>query len=323
MSATPHSSYIDELLDQADADVRARLQSIGELSINADNLADLRSRPLRTGAALSDNVQRTDHLALGSADGHEVPLRVHRPQGLDGPLPCVYSIHGGGYVIGSNVGDDSLFDVWCPQLQCVGVSVDYRLAPETPFPGPLDDCYAGLGWVQEHATELGVDSDRVGVIGGSAGGGLAAGLALLARDREDIPIAFQVLRYPMLDDRQATPSSQIDAPLWNPPTNRFAWTSYLGPLYGTDDVPGYAAPARATDLSSLPPTFILVGGIDMLLDEDIAFARALMNAGVPTDLHVLGGASHAFDSMLGDTAVARRGRRTLDDWISARLHPGH
>jgi acetyl esterase/lipase len=318
-STTKPTTYINSLLDRADADVRARLEAIGEFSISDGNLKTLRSRPLRAGAPLSDAVERIDHLAPGSPGCREVPVRVHRPRGVDGPLPCIYSIHGGGYVIGSNLGDDTLFDAWCRRLGCIGVSVDYRLAPETPYPGPLEDCYTGLRWVHEHADELDVDRGRVGIIGGSAGGGLAAGLALLARDRGEVPVAFQVLRYPMLDDRQTTTSSQTDAPLWNPPTNRFAWMSYLGALYGTADVPGYAAPARAGDLTGLPPSFIVVGAADILLDESIAYARALTAAGVPTDLHVVAGAPHAFDSMLADTAVARRARQILDAWVEAQI----
>jgi acetyl esterase/lipase len=316
---TQPTTYIRTLLDQADADVLARLEAIGEFSVGEHNLQAVRSRPARAAAPLSDEVERTDRLAPAS-DGHKVPVRVHRPRGVEGPLPCVYSIHGGGYVFGSNTRDDALFDRWCPQLGCVGVSVDYRLAPETPFPGPLEDCYTGLRWVHEHAGELGVDPDRVGITGDSAGGGLAAALALLARDRGELPVAFQLLRYPALDDRQTTPSSQADAPLANAQTLRFAWTSYLGSLYATDEVPGYAAPARATDLAGLPPALIVVGAIDSLLDEGIAYAQALTAAGVPTDLHVLGGATHMFDALMRETAVARRGRQTIDAWVDAQLH---
>ena len=131
-----------------------------------------------------------------------MPVRVHRAKGTDGVLPCVYSMHGGGYVIGSHSMDDPLFERWCPKLGLVGVSVDYRLAPETPYPGPLEDCYRGLVWTYEHADELGIDPARIGIMGVSAGGGLAAALALLARDRGEVPVAFQLLDQPMLDDRQ-------------------------------------------------------------------------------------------------------------------------
>ena len=199
----------------------------------------------------SDAVERTDHVVPGDAD---VRVRVHRPKGTAGPLPCVYSMHGGGYVIGSYAIDGPLLDQLCPKLDFVGVSVDYRLAPETPYPGPLEDCYAGLRWIGEHAQELGIDPDRIGVMGISAGGGLAAALALLARDRGGPQVAFQLLDSPMLDDRQVTPSSrQAGLPVWSRESNGFGWRSYLGDLYGRADVPYTAAPARAEDLSGLPP----------------------------------------------------------------------
>ena len=144
---------------------------------------------------------RTEYLAPGDPP---VPVRVHRPADNDGVLPAIFTIHGGGYIIGSYLMDDFLHDGWCPGLGTVGVSVEYRLAPETPYPGPLEDCYAALRWTHEHADELGVDADRIGIYGLSAGGGLAAALALLARDRGEVPLAFQLLDCPMLDDRQTT-----------------------------------------------------------------------------------------------------------------------
>jgi len=231
-------------------------------------------------------------------------------------------MHGGGYVVGFHRLFDARFEPWSPKLGCVGVPVGYRLAPETPYAGPRKDCYAGLRWVHGHAAELGVDPARIGVTGGSAGGGLAAGLALLARDRGEIPVAFQLLTYPMLDDRQTTPSSRADTPLWDPPNNRFGWMSYLGSSYGKHDTPAYAAPARAADLTGLPPTFVMVGNIDGLLDEDVDYARRLITAGVPTDLHVLAGAPHAFDSLMPDTTVAQRAQRILEDWLVEHRHPG-
>lgn len=266
--------------------------------------------------ALSDRVRRSDHLV---DDGVGVSVRVHRPVDADGPLPCVYWMHGGGLVLGSNVGDDLRFDRWCVQHRCVGVSVEYRLAPETPYPGPLEDCYAGLRWVHANAEDLGVDRSRVGIGGASAGAGLAAGLALLARDRGELPIAFQLLIYPMLDDRQITPSSGWQDPIWPPAANTYGWTAYLGEAKGGPDVPIYAAPARATDLRNLPPTLITVGAIDGFSDEDIDYAVRLRHAGVPVELHVYPGAPHGFDSLLPNLAITRRASRDIDDWLAARL----
>jgi triacylglycerol lipase len=170
-----------------------------------------------------------------------------------------------------------------------------------------------------NAGALGIDPFRIGVYGASAGGGLAAALALLARDRDDIDIAFQLLQYPMIDDRQATPSSQInDLRLWSRRSNEFGWRAYLGNLYGTDDIPSYAAPARAEDLANLPPTYICVGALDGFRDEDIVYAQRLLQAGVPTELHVLPGAPHGFDS-IGDSAVARLSDHNAYDWIRRQL----
>jgi acetyl esterase/lipase len=317
------AGYLTALLASAPADVRERLSEIGEFTLGAGNLADMRARQLRDPGAASGAVEHADHLAPGRPGDPGVPVRLHRERGITEPRPCLISIHGGGYVIGSHLGDDGRFDRWAPTLRCVGVSVGYRLAPETPFPGPLEDCYAALRWAYQNASDLGIDQGRIGIIGGSAGGGLAAGLALLARDRAEIPVAFQVLSYPMLDDRMATRSSRSGAPLWGPGANQFGWRSYLSGLHPGQHVPGYAVPARATNLAGLPPAFITVGNLDGLLDEDVEYAQRLIAAGVPTDLHVFVGAPHAFDSMMAGTAVAQRAGRVLEDWLESRLHPKH
>ena len=213
---------------------------------------------------------------------------------------------------GTNLMDDPLFDELCPRLGIVGVSVDYRLAPETPYPGPLEDCYRGLRWTYEHAAELGVDPDRIGVAGVSAGGGLAAALALLARDRGEVPVAFQLLDSPMLDDRQTTPSSRQDGlPVWSRNSNTFGWKAYLGERYGRDDIPATAAPARATDLSGLPPTFVSVGAVDGFCDEDVDYALRLNRAGVPTELHVYPGACHGFNVIAPTAPVSKQAARDM------------
>jgi acetyl esterase/lipase len=318
--AADPAGYLGSLLTLVPADVRERLAEIGEFVLSDQTLAAMRGRQLRDPGTPSDAVDHVDDHAPGGAGDPDVPVRLHRERGVAEPRPCLISIHGGGYVIGSHLGDDGRFDRWCPALRCVGVSVGYRLAPETPFPGPLEDCYAVLRWAYQNARHLGIDAGRIGIMGGSAGGGLAAGLALLARDRGEIPVAFQVLSYPMLDDRMETRSARAGAPLWGPSANQFGWRSYLSGL-GRQDVPGYAAPARAGVLAGLPATFITVGNLDGLLDEDIDYARRLIAAGVPTDLHVFADAPHAFDSMLAGTAVARRAGRVLEDWLESRLHP--
>jgi len=293
---------------------------IPNLDFGGDGLATMRAAQgefFRSGAiALSTTVERGDHVV--SADPHIV-VRVHRPVALAAPAACIYSIHGGGYVIGSYEMDDFFLDRYCNEFGCVGVSVEYRLAPEVPYPGPLDDCYAGLAWTIAHAEELGVDPARVGIAGVSAGGGLAAGLALLARDRGELPVAFQLLQCPMIDDRQVTPSSRCDNLLvWSREANTFGWQSYLGARYGTDDIPAYAAAARAGDLAGLPPTMVITGGADGFRDENIDYARRLGEAGVPTDLTVIAGAPHGVHLFIG-TTPERRWTRAVEEWLRPRL----
>ena len=301
---------------EVDPEIADLISTVPIRTVSADTLPAVRSSPLAAPVALSDAVERTDHVVPGDPD---VRIRVHRPFGFEGPLPCHYSIHGGGYVLGSYAMDDARFDVWCPKFGCVGVSVEYRLAPESPYPGPLEDCYLGLKWVYDHHSELGIDPGHIGIGGTSAGGGLAAGLALLTRDRGEVPLRYQLLDCPMIDDRQITVSSQLtDLHIWNRESNRFGWQAYLGDLSGAADVPAYAAPARATDLSGLPPAYVCVGGVDGFRDEDIDYATRLNQAGVPTDLHVFTGAPHGVRFFVG-TAVAQRYGRSIDDWLGRQL----
>ena len=246
-TCAPLDPEIAEAIDALPIDVGALFSGLSDDSISTARTAMAKMNV----AELSANVERTDHEIPGS-DG--VVVRVHRPIGATDGLPCLYWMHGGGLVLGSYTGDDARFDRWSPMFGLVGVSVEYRLAPETRYPGPLEDCYAGLRWVHEYAAELGVDRDRIGIGGSSAGGNLAAGLGILARDRGEIPLAYQLLICPMLDDRQITASSRWPDPIWPPSANTYGWTAYLGDRRGGPDVTAYAAPSRATDLAGLPPT---------------------------------------------------------------------
>ncbi|WP_166459356.1 alpha/beta hydrolase [Amycolatopsis pithecellobii] len=300
-----------------DPGVRRDLNSIPAVrELTAESLPAIRAaRPPRP--QLSGEVEHSDLTIPGDP---ALRLRIHRRRAATGVLPCILSIHGGGFVLGDATVDDALFENWCRRFDCIGVSVDYRLAPETPYPGPLDDCHRGLRWVRDHSTELGIDPARVGVFGVSAGGGLAAGLSLLIRDLGEPPPAFQALLYPMLDDRQVTTSSRwTDVPRWNPVANRFGWRSYLGPVYGAADVPYHAAPARATDLTGLPPTCVVVGTVDGFHDEDVAFAQRLCHAGVSTELHVYAGGSHGFAAPACRAPLAIRARQVIDDWLAGQL----
>ena len=303
-----------------DPEVRTAIAGMPPFGLTAENLAAVRAARAAEweSVPLSDDVERHEVLVPGPAGAPAVALRIHRPRGVDGALGCVYWMHGGGMVLGRARQEDQRFDRWCVRHRCVGVAVDYRLAPETPYPGPLEDCYAGLRWVHERADELGVDRARLGIGGASAGGGLAAGLALLARDRAEVPLAFQLLVYPMIDDRRVTASSGWEVPIWPPASNAFGWTAYLGGLAG-DDVPPYAAPARADDVAGLPEALVVVGTLDGFLDEDVAYANRMMRAGVAVELHVYPGAPHGFDGFAPEAAVARRCRRDMNAWLARRL----
>ena len=252
-------------------------------------------------------VRVSDVLAPGPAGAPDVLLRVYRPEVVRAS-GGIYDVHGGGFVLGDVAGSHAANLALCRAVGVTVVTVEYRLAPETPFPGPLEDCYAGLTWFAEHAPELGVDPARIALHGMSAGGGLCAALALLARDRGGPAIAFQFLAVPELDDRLDTPSMRafVDTPMWNRPNAAVSWESYLGAeMRGTDAVSPYAAPARATDLAGLPPAYVSVMAFDPLRDEGIAYALALQTAGVPVELHLFSGTFHG-STLIPNAAVSKR-----------------
>lgn len=253
--------------------------------------------------------------APGPAEAPDVRLLIYRPANQTGPTGCIFHIHGGGYVIGAVDAQEAQHRDMVARLGCVLVTVDYRLAPETPFPGAIEDCYAGLTWTFANAADLGVDSARIGVMGESAGGGLAAALGLMARDRGDHALAFQHLIYPMIDDRTCVhpdPHPHAGEFIWTPHNNRFGWNALLGRAPGGDGVSPYAAAARAEDLSGLPPTFIATGALDLFLEEDMDYARRLLRAGVPTELHVYPGGFHGFDFEPAAPVAVQARRDSLD-----------
>lgn len=236
---------------------------------------------------------------IPGGDGNpDVRVLHYAPLGAsERPRPAVLHMHGGGYVLGSPELNDASNRALVLAHDCVVVSVDYRLAPETVWPGALNDNYAALCWLAENAAELGIDPARIAIAGESAGGGHAAALALHARNRGGPAICFQMLDAPMLDDRTGTgadPHPHTGHFVWTPEKNRFGWGALLGHEPGADEVDETAAPARAADLAGMPPTFILVGALDLFLEEDMEFTRRLSRAGVPVELHVIAGAYHGF-----------------------------
>jgi triacylglycerol lipase len=294
-----------------DPEIAPFLEQFPSVYLSADKLALVRNRELPLPPVGDCGVDLERVFVTGPAGAPDVQLHIYRPRGATEALPCIYHIHGGGYVAGAAKEVEAMHRPLVAALGCILVSVDYRLAPETPFPGPVEDCYAGLAWTFANAGARGIDAARIGVMGESAGGGLGAALALLARDRGEYELAFQHLIYPMLDDRTCTaadPHPYAGEFLWHAHNNRFGWTSLLGHEPGRDGVSPYAAPARATDLAGLPPTFISTGALDLFVDEDVDYAQRLIRAGVPTELHVYPGAFHAFDMMPG-AAVAEQARR--------------
>ncbi|UGS36016.1 alpha/beta hydrolase [Capillimicrobium parvum] len=285
-------------------------------------IADLAARRERADEVLrslvaehppSDAVVAHDRDAPGPQGEPAVPVRIYRPRAAQGARPGLLFIHGGGMIMGSLDSEDLLARELTDALGCTTVSVGYRLAPEHPHPAPVEDCYAALRWTADNAEEVGVDRDRIALFGPSGGGGLAAGTALIARDRGGPPLVLQALIYPMLDDRNDRPSSHEirDLGIWDRAANEEAWRMLLGDRRGRDDVPPYAAPSRATDLADLPPTYLDVGELDLFRDEDIDYAARLMRAGVPTELHVDPGAYHAAELLAPESALGARiiGRR--------------
>ena len=316
-------------VDQLDPELRgmvARLPTDRTLNLNDISGARARMKKLVTELLAPlpavEGVSSEDQFAPGSQGSPAVRVRVYRPNQQSNKLPALFWIHGGGYVMGDIEQDDRLMRQMVNRISCVAVSVDYRLAPEHPFPAPVEDCYAGLKWLFSHADELGVEPSRIAIGGPSGGGGLTAGLALLARDRREVQVAFQLLIYPMIDDRNVTPASYAitDPRVWNRESNRLGWKAYLGRDGGGTGVSPYAAASRATDLSNLPPTYISVGTLDLFIDENIEYAQRLIQAGVPTELHVYPGAFHGFDLFAPSARVSKQFKADRDNALKRALH---
>ncbi|MGW2830958.1 alpha/beta hydrolase [Streptomyces sp. NPDC001286] len=264
-----------------------------------------------------------DREVPGPEDAPDISLLICRPSGAAdaGPRPVIYHVHGGGLILGNNrVGVDVPL-AWAKEMDAVVVSVEYRLAPEHPYPAQIEDVYAGLVWTAKHAGEFGADPDRIVVAGASAGGGLGAALALLTRDRHGPRLIGQALMCPMLDDRNDTPSTHQMAGLgvWDRTANETGWTALLGSSRGGPDVSPYAAPARAEDLTGLPPAFLDVGSAETFRDEVVAYASRIWQAGGIAELHVWPGGFHGFDGFAPQASLSQSARAAHLDWLRRLL----
>ncbi|MFF8933368.1 alpha/beta hydrolase [Streptomyces paradoxus] len=314
-----------------DPELAAALELIKDMispGLTPDEIAEVRQGPgiqmladldLTMGGAF----EVEDRQVPGPEGEPDISLLICRPAGAEsaGPRPVIYHVHGGGMVIGNNrVGVDVPLE-WAKALDAVVVSVEYRLAPEHPHPAPVEDVYAGLLWTADHAAEIGADPERIVIAGASAGGGLSAALALLTRDRKGPQPIGQVLMCPMLDDRNDTPSTYQMAGLgvWDRTANETGWTALLGSRRGGPDVPAYAAPARAEDLTGLPPAFLDVGSAETFRDEVVAYASRIWQAGGVAELHVWPGGFHGFDGFAPQAAVSQAARGAQLAWLRRLL----
>ncbi|MEU1316830.1 MULTISPECIES: alpha/beta hydrolase [Streptomyces] len=314
-----------------DPELAAALELIKDVispGLTLDEIAEVRQGPgiqllaeldLTVGGAF----EVEDRQVPGPQGEPDISLLICRPAAPEtaGPRPVIYHVHGGGMVLGNNrVGVDVPL-AWAQVLDAVVVSVEYRLAPEHPHPAPVEDVYAGLLWTADHAAELGADPERIVIAGASAGGGLCAALALLTRDRKGPQPIGQVLMCPMLDDRNDTPSTHQMAGLgvWDRTANETGWSALLGSRRGGPDVPAYAAPARAEDLTGLPPAFLDVGSAETFRDEVVDYASRIWQAGGVAELHVWPGGFHGFDGFAPQAAVSQAARGAQTAWLRRLL----
>ena len=283
------------------------LEAFQDLDLQPENMQAIREAMAQMSlpAKVDESISLKEKMIAGP-DNNPIRLRIYRPESNNESLPVLLWIHGGGYIIGTADDDDDLCMRFVKEAECAVISVDYRLAPENPYPAPLEDCYAALKWIADNAMTLNIDPNRIGVAGASAGGGLTAALTLLARDRQYPSICFQAPLYPMIDDRNNTPSANEikEGMIWNQKTNEAGWKMYLGNLYGTNDIPAYAAPARAENYGNLPYTYTCVGQLDPFRSETLTYITKLAEAGVDVEFHLYPGAYHGFEGLNPDADIA-------------------
>lgn len=302
----PHAlalAHVDPELRPAAKQILAMMGQMA--SIDAEHLPQLRAGTPAPPQLADVPVREMRVPASGSLPAVTVYVVNER---TGAARPAILHTHGGGYILGSAKSEARHLQEIARQLDCVIVSVEYRLAPEARYSASVEDNYAGLLWLYRNAEALGVDRNRIALLGESAGGGHAALLAIAARDRGEVPLVLQALIYPMLDDRTGS-THQLPAHIgvvgWDAPANRFGWESFLGAEPGSQAVPKAGVPARQENLAGLAPAFIAVGGVDLFVSEDIEYARRLTEAGVPSELLVIPGAFHGFDQVAAETRLAR------------------
>jgi acetyl esterase/lipase len=255
---------------------------------------------------------------------HKIRLRIYKPRRMAMPSPILVWMHGGGYLIGQPEQNDAYMFRLVQELGIMIVSIDYRLAPEHPFPTPLEDCYTALKWVHDQAERLGIAPNRIAIGGESAGGGLAASLVQLAHDRGEVHPIFQLLVYPMLDDRTTLRKDIRNTAwiTWTVDNNRLGWEAYLKQVVGSGDVPAYSVPSRRESLSGLPPAWIGVGTLDLFYEENLAYAQALQSCGVDCEIMIIPGAFHGFDQFDPKITVVEEFRKSQIQALKKHLFPG-
>lgn len=310
---------------QIDPELSAMLTQIPMLAtLDAEILAGMRQYRVPVETCLAGRSVERREVTIEAADGVELPASIFRPRGLHAAAaPCVYWVHGGGMVMGDRFANLDIPLEWLELFNAVVVTVEYRLAPEASGSTLVEDCYRGLAWVAAHAAELGIDPARIVVAGPSAGGGLAAGMTLMARDLGGPAIAAQILICPMLDHRNNTISSRQyagDPGVWTREMNAFGWRAVIGD--GTaDDVSSCVSAALADDLGGLPATYIDAGSAEVFRDEDVAYASRIWAAGGEAELHVWAGGFHGFDALFPQARLSIAARRARTAWLARRLDP--
>ena len=302
-----------------DPELLPHIEQFPMLVLTGENLKQTRRQlnqmSLEAAAGIEgfDHVTVTDELIAGPSRDQTLRLRLYSLHDSTSPRPCLLWIHGGGYILGCPEMDELLLCRTAEEVGCLVVTVDYRLAPEHPYPAALDDCDAALGWILENAGELSVEQRSLALAGASAGGGLAAALALRAKCQRPGAVTFQCLIYPMLDHRNvaAAPGVGGGYRLWDLDNNRFAWDAYLHPNDPSQRPSPFASPATARQLDGLPPTYLCIGDQDLFYVESIDYVRRLRDGKVPVDLDIVPGAPHGFDMFpvrLAAEALERRFR---------------